>query len=75
MGWEVASRVGLTMIGRATGKHFLLFTGHERFTGDACEACAIWRSSGGTQISRALAPLSSALRCPLDSAMTRWKSG
>ena len=35
MGWEVASRVGLTMIGRAKGKHFLLFTGHERFTGDA----------------------------------------
>lgn len=31
MGWEVASRVGLTMLGRATGKHYLLFTGAERF--------------------------------------------
>ncbi len=31
MGWEVASTVGLTMIGRATGKHYLLFTGHKRF--------------------------------------------
>lgn len=32
MGWDVARKVGLTMIGRAKGKHFLLFTGHERFT-------------------------------------------
>ncbi|HEX5538882.1 MAG TPA: formate dehydrogenase accessory sulfurtransferase FdhD [Methylophilaceae bacterium] len=31
MGWEIASRVGITMIGRAQGKHFLLFTGAERF--------------------------------------------
>jgi FdhD protein len=31
MGWDVAMQVGLTMIGRAKGKHFLLFTGHERF--------------------------------------------
>jgi FdhD protein len=31
MGWDVANRVGLTMIGRAKGKHYLLFTGHERF--------------------------------------------
>ena len=31
MGWDVARQVGLTMIGRAKGKHFLLFTGHERF--------------------------------------------
>jgi FdhD protein len=31
MGWEVAQKAGLTMIGRAKGKHFLLFTGHERF--------------------------------------------
>ena len=33
MGWEVATNVGLTMIGRAKGKHFLLFTGYERFAG------------------------------------------
>ncbi|MGD8789592.1 MAG: formate dehydrogenase accessory sulfurtransferase FdhD [Burkholderiales bacterium] len=31
MGWEVANKVGLTMIGRARGKHYLIFTGRERF--------------------------------------------
>jgi FdhD protein len=31
MGHEIATKVGMTMIGRATGKHFLLFTGGERF--------------------------------------------
>ena len=31
MGWEIARRIGLTMIGRAQGKHFLLFSGQERF--------------------------------------------
>ena len=30
MGHEVASQVGLTMIGRAVGKHYLLFTGAQR---------------------------------------------
>ena len=30
MGHEVASRVGITMIGRAVGKHYLLFTGGHR---------------------------------------------
>jgi FdhD protein len=30
MGHEVATRVGLTMIGRAVGKHYLLFTGAQR---------------------------------------------
>jgi FdhD protein len=34
MGYEIARKVGMTMIGRATGKHFLLFTGAERFRGD-----------------------------------------
>lgn len=34
MGWEIANRVGMTMIGRAQGKHFLLFTGAERFRFD-----------------------------------------
>lgn len=32
MGWEIAHRVGLTMIGRAQGRHYLLFTGEERFS-------------------------------------------
>lgn len=31
MGWEIARRIGMTMIGRAQGKHYLLFTGEERF--------------------------------------------
>ncbi|HJV26802.1 MAG TPA: formate dehydrogenase accessory sulfurtransferase FdhD [Aromatoleum sp.] len=31
MGWEIARKIGLTMIGRAQGKHYLLFTGEERF--------------------------------------------
>jgi FdhD protein len=35
MGHRVAEKVGLTMIGRATGKHYLLFTGRERFTRSA----------------------------------------
>jgi len=32
MGHDIARKVNLTMIGRATGKHYLLFTGHHRFT-------------------------------------------
>jgi len=35
MGYEIAQKVGMTMIGRATGKHYLLFTGGERFRTDA----------------------------------------
>jgi FdhD protein len=31
MGYEIAEKVGMTMIGRATNKRFLLFTGAERF--------------------------------------------
>jgi len=31
MGHEIADKIGITMIGRATNKHFLLFTGGERF--------------------------------------------
>ncbi len=31
MGWEIARRLGLTMIGRAQGRHYLLFTGAEHF--------------------------------------------
>jgi FdhD protein len=31
MGYEIAERVGITMLGRATGKHYLLFTGMHRF--------------------------------------------
>lgn len=31
MGWQIAQRIGITMIGRAVNKHYLLFTGGERF--------------------------------------------
>jgi FdhD protein len=30
MGHEIARKVGLTMLGRASGKHYLAFTGRER---------------------------------------------
>ncbi len=36
MAWRIASQVGLTMIGRAARKHYLLFTGRHRF--DAARA-------------------------------------
>lgn len=32
MGWEIARQIGMTMIGRAQGKHYLLFSGKDRFT-------------------------------------------
>ena len=35
MGYEIARRVGITMIGRATGRHYLLFTGAQRFVRSA----------------------------------------
>jgi FdhD protein len=31
MGYEIAQKVGMTMLGRATNKHYLLFTGATRF--------------------------------------------
>jgi FdhD protein len=31
MGYEIAQKVGITMIGRAANRHYLLFTGAERF--------------------------------------------
>jgi FdhD protein len=31
MGYEIAQKVGMTMIGRATNRHYLLFTGANRF--------------------------------------------
>ncbi|CAG0929058.1 MAG: Sulfur carrier protein FdhD [Rhodocyclaceae bacterium] len=38
MGYDLASRLGLTMIGRAQGKHYLLFTGAQRFHQSAAAA-------------------------------------
>ena len=40
MGHEVASQVGITMIGRAVGKHYLLFTGGHRLVRSASPAAA-----------------------------------
>jgi len=31
MGFEIAAKVGITMLGRAVNKHYLLFTGRQRF--------------------------------------------
>jgi FdhD protein len=31
MGHAIAQKIGITMLGRATGKHYLLFTGRQRF--------------------------------------------
>jgi FdhD protein len=38
MGHEIAEKVGMTMIGRATGKHYLLFTGADRFRAEPAAA-------------------------------------
>jgi len=40
MGYDIAQRVGITMIGRAVNRHYLLFTGSERFTAPAITAGA-----------------------------------
>jgi FdhD protein len=32
MGWEIARQTGITAIGRAQGRHYLLYTGMERFS-------------------------------------------
>ena len=40
MGYEIAQKVGMTMIGRATNRHYLLFTGADRFRIDAPRASA-----------------------------------
>jgi FdhD protein len=40
MGHELARQVGMTMIGRCQGRHYLLFTGAERFVRDEAAAHA-----------------------------------
>ena len=32
MGWEIARQTGITMIGRVQGRHYLVYTGTERFS-------------------------------------------
>ncbi|HBD33176.1 MAG TPA: sulfurtransferase FdhD, partial [Cupriavidus sp.] len=38
MGYQMAKRVGMTLFARCTGKHFLLYTGRERFRHTPAEA-------------------------------------
>ncbi|MBY4899304.1 formate dehydrogenase accessory sulfurtransferase FdhD [Cupriavidus sp. AU9028] len=38
MGYQMAKRVNLTLFARCTGKHFLLYTGHQRFRHNAPQA-------------------------------------
>jgi len=40
MGYELARRIGITMIGRCQGRHYLLFTGGERFVRSPATALA-----------------------------------
>ncbi len=40
MGYEIARRVGITMIGRCQGKHYLLFSGGKRFVRQPVTALA-----------------------------------
>jgi FdhD protein len=47
MGHEVASQVGITMIGRAVGKHYLLFTGAQRLVKGAPDAYFAARQKSG----------------------------
>jgi hypothetical protein len=47
MGHEVAAQVGITMIGRAVGKHYLLFTGAERLVKGAPGAYFAARQKAG----------------------------
>ena len=40
MGYEIARRVGMTMVGRCQGRHYLLFTGRERLVRQPITALA-----------------------------------
>ena len=40
MGYEIARKVGLTMLGRASGRHYLAFTGRERLLREAPQRTA-----------------------------------
>jgi len=41
MGYEIAKKTGLTMLGRASGRHYLAFTGRERLVRSAPQATLI----------------------------------
>jgi FdhD protein len=38
MGYDIAQRIGMTMVGRCQGKHYLLFTGAQRFVAEPAGA-------------------------------------
>lgn len=40
MGYEIARKVGMTMIGRCQGRHYLLFTGKDRFVAPSANLLA-----------------------------------
>ena len=41
MGYTIARRVGLTMLGRASGRHYLAFTGRERLVRTSAQPTAL----------------------------------
>jgi FdhD protein len=41
MGHAIAKKVGITMVGRASGRHYLAFTGRERIVKTASQPTAV----------------------------------
>jgi FdhD protein len=41
MGHSIANKVGITMLGRASGRHYLLFSGNERIVKTAPQPTAV----------------------------------
>jgi FdhD protein len=41
MGHSIAQKVGITMLGRASGRHYLAFTGKERIVKTATQPTAV----------------------------------
>jgi FdhD protein len=41
MGHDIAKRIGITMLGRASGRHYLLFTGAQRIRRTAPQPTAL----------------------------------
>jgi FdhD protein len=48
MGHELATRLGMTLFGRAANRHFLCYTGAERFDSEASRARGWWSLGEGT---------------------------
>jgi FdhD protein len=41
MGHEIAKKVGITMLGRASGRHYLAFTGQQRLVRSSPQPTAV----------------------------------